>query len=94
MILKFDYLKAERIGYLSMWQIDGLDEDGGSVRLYVDHVANKPAYNATYIEAKDVVVELEDKMFTFKDEIFLDCRKECWWNPDMPRNLAKSVTVS
>ncbi len=93
MILKFNYLKARRIGYLAMWQIDALDEDGGPVSLYVRHLAGKPAYNATYVEAKDVVAELKDEMLTFKDEVFLDCKKQWWWNPDMPRNLAKSVTV-
>jgi len=56
-------------------------------------IKNKPVWNATRFEAEDVVAEKVETTLVLKEGNFLSYETKWWWDADMPRNLAKSVTV-
>ena len=93
MEMKFSYLKAMHSAVLYLWELNGKDENNKPVNLYVRHIKNKPEPNVTFFEAVNVVAELENNMLILKDEEFTSWREEWKYDPDHPRNLAKSVTV-
>jgi hypothetical protein len=59
----------------------------------VRYIKNKPEPTSTFIEAENVVAELEGDVLILQDETVLDHRTDYEYNPDKPRNLAKCVTV-
>lgn len=93
MIIELSYLKARKIGYLNLWEINGMDREKNPISFYINHIANKPEPDLTYIEAENVKAEIKDDCLFLLDEIILKTKKEWVYDPDKPRNLAKSVTV-
>lgn len=92
----FSYLKATKHASLFLgWELTGKDEKGNPVSLFVRYIKNKPDPYLTYFEAKDVVSELVGNTLVLLDESFVpeSYRKDWEYNPDQPRNLAKTVTV-
>ena len=98
MRLVFSYLKATRHASLFFgWELNGRDEKGEPVRLYVHYLENGPEPYLTYFEAKNITSELLGDMLVLLDETFVpESYRKDWdvtYNPDQPRHLAKTVTV-
>ena len=97
MELRFSYFKATRsISQYLGWEIEGTDEEGGSVIFRVRYMKNRPSPDLTYFEARNVISELVGNMLVLKDEEFVPESFRRDWkegDPDKPRNLAKTVTV-
>ncbi|MEM5791159.1 MAG: hypothetical protein QXP77_03905 [Candidatus Aenigmatarchaeota archaeon] len=93
MIIELNYLEARKVGYLGMWKIDGKDRENNPISFYINHLANKPEPNLTYLEARDVKAEMNGDCLFLLDEVILKRKKEWEYDPDHPRNLAKAVTT-
>lgn len=96
MKLVFSYLKATKHASLFPgWELNGVGERGEPINFYISHIKNKPEPDLTYFEAESVTCELEGNMLILLDEKIVpsSCRKDWEYDPDQPRNLAKTVTV-
>ncbi len=93
MIIELNYLEARKIGYLSMWKIEARDRENNPLSFYINNLANKPEPNLTYVKAENVKAEMKGDCLFLLDEVVLEIKKEWVYDPDHPRNLAKSVTV-
>jgi len=76
MRIELKYLKARKIGYLSMWRIEGMDKENNPIRFYIDHLANKPQPDLTYVEASDVKAEVKENVLYLLDERIIETKKE------------------
>lgn len=52
MIIELNYLIARKIGYLNLWEINGKDKENNPISFYINHLANKPEPDLTYVEAE------------------------------------------
>lgn len=86
-------MRAQHSAVDYRWEIYGRDEGEKDVKFWVRYIENKPEPNATFIEARNVVAELEGDVLILQDEVILNSRKDWEYDPDHPRNLAKAVTV-
>lgn len=93
MIIELNYLIARKIGYLNLWEINGKDKENNPISFYINHLANKPEPDLTYVEAENVKAEMKDDCLFLLDEIILKTGKDWVYDPDHPRNLAKAVCV-